>query len=105
MKAHRPLLIKFMTLVVGLALCGVPECAQAWPQEGAASPQNGPTAERHHSRSVARSAAAGSEPEQPNRLRLARTRIPDSSGTASCYSCAAAQARAADAAALGRGHG
>lgn len=33
MKAHRPLLIKFMTLVVGLTLCGIPECALAWPQD------------------------------------------------------------------------
>jgi hypothetical protein len=40
MKAHRPLLTKFMTLVVGLALCGIPECAQAWSQDGA-SPQDG----------------------------------------------------------------
>jgi len=36
MKAQRPLLIKFMTLVVGLVLCGGPECTQAWAQ----SPQN-----------------------------------------------------------------
>ena len=41
MKAQRPLLIKFMTLVVGLALSGVPECAQAWSQDDGASPQNG----------------------------------------------------------------
>ena len=41
MKARRPLVAKFMTLVVGLALCGIPECAQAWPQDGGASPQNG----------------------------------------------------------------
>ncbi len=40
MKAHSPLLIKFMTLVVGLTLCGVPECAQAL-QDGAPPPQNG----------------------------------------------------------------
>jgi hypothetical protein len=41
MQAHRPLLIKIMTLVVGLALCGIPECAQAWAQDPA-SPQNSP---------------------------------------------------------------
>ncbi len=41
MKAHRPLLIKFMTLVVGLTLCGVPECAQALQDDSAAPPQNG----------------------------------------------------------------
>jgi hypothetical protein len=40
MKAHRPLVTKFMTLVVGLALCGIPECAQAWSQDDGASPQN-----------------------------------------------------------------
>jgi hypothetical protein len=41
MKAHRPLLTKFMTLVVGLALCGIPERAQAWSQDNGVSPQNG----------------------------------------------------------------
>ena len=45
MKAHRPFVIKFMALVVGLALCGVPECAQAWqdPQNGQPQQQNGTT--------------------------------------------------------------
>ena len=39
MKAHRPFVVKFMSLVVGMALCGIPECAQAWSQDDA-SPQN-----------------------------------------------------------------
>ncbi len=45
MKAHR-LLTKLMTLVVGLALCGIPECAQAWaqdPQNNQTQPSNGTT--------------------------------------------------------------
>lgn len=41
MKAHQKLLAKVMTLVVGLVLCGVPEYAQALPQQEGAVPQNG----------------------------------------------------------------
>jgi hypothetical protein len=41
MKAQRPWMIKIMTLIVGLVLCGIPECVQALPQQDPASQQNG----------------------------------------------------------------
>ena len=41
MKAHQELLTKIMVLIVGVVLCGLPECAQAWQQDQA-SPQNAP---------------------------------------------------------------
>jgi hypothetical protein len=40
MRAHQKLLTKIMALVTGLVLCGVPECAQAWQQQGG-SPMSG----------------------------------------------------------------
>ena len=40
MKAHQKIFTSFMTLVLGLVLCGAPECAQAWQQEGAPTPQS-----------------------------------------------------------------
>ena len=39
MRAHQKLLTKIMVLVTGLVLCGVPEYAEAWQQDG--SPVNG----------------------------------------------------------------
>jgi hypothetical protein len=39
MKAHRNLLARVMALVLGFVLCGLPEVAQALPQQGNA-PQN-----------------------------------------------------------------
>ena len=39
MRAHQKLLTKVMLLITGLVLCGVPEYAQAWQQQG--SPLNG----------------------------------------------------------------
>lgn len=41
MRAHQKLLTKFMTLITGLVLCGIPECAQAWQQQGTGSPMSG----------------------------------------------------------------
>ena len=41
MKAHQKLLTKFMIMVVGLVLCGMPEYAQAWQQQSTSTPQNG----------------------------------------------------------------
>lgn len=41
MKAHQKLLANVMALVVGVVLCGLPECAQALPQQEGATPQNG----------------------------------------------------------------
>ena len=41
MKAHQKLLANILALVVGLVLCGLPECAQALPQQEGAAPQNG----------------------------------------------------------------
>ncbi len=40
MKAHQKLLTKFMLLIVGSVLCGVPEYAQAWQQQDGSAPQN-----------------------------------------------------------------
>src|SRR5215472_6890080 len=40
MKAHQKLLANVMALVVGVVLCGLPECAQALPQQEGAVPQN-----------------------------------------------------------------
>lgn len=34
MRAHQKLLTKVMVLITGLVLCGVPEYAQAWQQQG-----------------------------------------------------------------------
>jgi hypothetical protein len=39
MRAHQKLLTKVMVLITGLVLCGLPEYAQAWQQEG--SPLSG----------------------------------------------------------------
>jgi hypothetical protein len=42
MKAHhQKLLTKIMVLITGLVLCGVPEYAQAWQQQGMGSPLSG----------------------------------------------------------------
>jgi hypothetical protein len=41
MKAHQKMFTTCMTLVLGFVLCGVPECAQAWQQQEAATPQSG----------------------------------------------------------------
>jgi hypothetical protein len=40
MKAHQRLLTQVMTLIVGSVLCGLPEVAQAMPQQDAATPQS-----------------------------------------------------------------
>ena len=40
MKAHQKIFTSCMTFVLGFVLCGAPECAQAWQQEGS-SPQSG----------------------------------------------------------------
>lgn len=40
MRAHQKLLTKVMVLITGLVLCGVPEYAQAWQQQG--TPLTGP---------------------------------------------------------------
>lgn len=41
MRAHQKLLTKVMVLITGLVLCGIPEYAQAWQQQGTSSPLNG----------------------------------------------------------------
>lgn len=41
MKAHQKFFTSCMTVVLGLVLCGAPECAQAWQQQEAGTPQSG----------------------------------------------------------------
>jgi len=41
MKAHQIVLTKFMVLIVGSVLCGIPEYAQAWQQQATTSPATG----------------------------------------------------------------
>ena len=43
MKAHRDLLARVMIAVVGCALCGLPEVAEALPQQATQQQQNGTT--------------------------------------------------------------
>lgn len=63
MKARRPFVAKFMALVVGLALCGIPECAQALGQDGGASAQNG---QPQQQQSNAASPQTGQQQQQSN---------------------------------------
>ncbi len=66
MKAHQKTVAKLMVLVVGMVLCGLPECVQAQQQEGTApqSQQNGTTIDP--SKGPLQPVPTQNEPNTPN---------------------------------------